>query len=111
MLDWITGEATANAPLGRPKPAEAAAFPWATVALTARAPAIRFKARRCPPASHTATLHWTCSASALALAACIIRLASARVSAMSCPPWFVYLGVVSHLNSLLFPSRSHSLHC
>ncbi len=25
MTDWITGESAANAPLGRPKPAEAAA--------------------------------------------------------------------------------------
>jgi len=56
MMDWITGESTANASLGRPTPAAAAAFPQAIVALTALAPSIWFKARRCPPASHTATL-------------------------------------------------------
>src|ERR687887_44700 len=59
MTAWITGESACRAPLGRPKPADAAAFPWATVALTTLAPSIRLKARRFPPASHTATLSLT----------------------------------------------------
>jgi hypothetical protein len=40
-MDWITGESAANAPLGRPTLAKAAAFPWVTVALTALASSIR----------------------------------------------------------------------
>jgi len=38
------------------EPAAAAAFPWATVALTELAPAIRLNANRFPPASDTAML-------------------------------------------------------
>ena len=53
---WMTGESACKVPLARPNPAEAAAFPWATMALTALAPTIRFNATRFPPVSHTATL-------------------------------------------------------
>lgn len=49
MMDWIPGESTANAPLSRPKPAEAAAFPWATVVLTALAPLHTVKSQEIPP--------------------------------------------------------------
>src|SRR5712691_4436177 len=86
MTAWITGESADRAPLARPKPADAAAFPCATVALTALAPSMRLNARRFPPVSHTAMLTLTWSSPALAIAACTIRLASVRVSAMSSPP-------------------------
>jgi hypothetical protein len=69
MMAWITGESACRAPLARPKPAEAAAFPCATVALTALAPFMRLKAIRFPPVSQTAMLSFTWSASAWAIAA------------------------------------------
>ena len=69
MTAWMTGESAGNVPLARPNPAEAAALPCATVALTALAPSIRFSATRFPPVSHTATLIVTLSSCALAIAA------------------------------------------
>src|SRR5215831_13030943 len=74
MTAWMTGESARKVPLGRPKPAEAAALPCATVALAALAPSIRLNATRFPPMSHTATLILTLISCALAIAARIASL-------------------------------------
>src|SRR5215831_6532056 len=86
MTAWMTGESACKVPLARPKPAEAAALPCATVALTALAPSIRLNASRFPPVSHTATLILTLSSCALASAAWTIRFASVSVRAIGGSP-------------------------
>src|SRR2546428_3321858 len=113
MTAWITGESADRAPLARPKPADAAAFPCATVALTALAPSMRLNARRFPPVSHTAMLSLTWSSPALAIAACTIRLASVSVSAISSPPELYGCGtsveIGHHMRGKTAHRRQHGL--
>jgi hypothetical protein len=72
-----------TSPLGRPERAETTAFPTEPCMAYSRVPSIRLSAIKCPTWSHTATLTLMLSCRALAIAAFILRLASARLNGIS----------------------------